>query len=87
MISILIDSREPWPHPWARYFSGGVKLTLDTLETGDLALSSIPDGAVIERKTVTDLLTCIGKGRERFEREVKARALRWPADGCCRGNS
>jgi DNA excision repair protein ERCC-4 len=41
------------------------------LETGDLALAALPDGAVVERKTVPDLLGCIGKSRERFERELK----------------
>jgi DNA excision repair protein ERCC-4 len=68
---LLIDSREPWPHPWAPHFSADVRLERDTLETGDVALSAIPDGAVVERKTVSDLLCCIGNGRERFERELK----------------
>jgi hypothetical protein len=38
------------------------------LETGDLALSAIPEGAVIERKTPGDIVGCIGASRERFER-------------------
>jgi DNA excision repair protein ERCC-4 len=48
-----------------------VKLERGALETGDLALSTLPDGAVVERKTVNDLLACIGRERERFERELK----------------
>ncbi len=31
----------------------------------------MPDGAVVERKTVPDLLGCNGRERERFERELK----------------
>jgi DNA excision repair protein ERCC-4 len=68
---ITVDSREPWPHPWSAYFSTAVHLERGTLETGDLALAALPDGAVVERKTVSDLLGCIGRERERFERELK----------------
>jgi ERCC4-type nuclease len=42
-----------------------------SLETGDLALASHPDGVLVERKTPGDLASCIGAGRERFERELK----------------
>ena len=38
---------------------------------GDIALAALPDGAVVERKTPGDLVSCIGGGRERFERELK----------------
>jgi ERCC4-type nuclease len=37
----------------------------------DLCVAALPDGAVVERKTVPDLLSCIGKSRDRFERELK----------------
>lgn len=69
--SIIIDTREPWPHPYAPYFSDNITVERGTLETGDIALAALPDAAVVERKTVTDLLGCIGKGRDRFERELK----------------
>lgn len=68
---MLIDSREPWPHPFAAHFSNAVRLERGALETGDLALAALPDAAVVERKTVPDLLGCIGRERERFERELK----------------
>ena len=70
-VKLLLDSREPWPHPWAAYFSPAVKLDRDCLETGDLALACFRDGAIVERKTASDLLGCIGKSRDRFERELK----------------
>jgi len=69
--TLLIDSREPWPHPWAAHFSSAVKVERGCLETGDLALAALSESAVVERKTVFDLLACIGRERERFERELK----------------
>lgn len=67
---LTIDTRDPWPHPWAAYFPDGTKLERGTLETGDLCLSALPDGAVVERKTVPDFLAALGRERERFEREL-----------------
>ena len=73
---ITIDTREPWPHPWAPYWPAGVPVARGTLETGDVALAGAPDGAVVERKTVSDLLACIGRERDRFDRELlRARYL------------
>lgn len=69
--AILVDSCEPWPHPWAAQFSPAVKVERRCLETGDVAFAALPEGAVVERKTVPDLLACIGRERERFERELK----------------
>lgn len=68
--TVIIDTREPWPHPWAGYFPADVRLVRGTLETGDVALAALPEGAVVERKTVPDFLAAIGRERERFEREL-----------------
>jgi DNA excision repair protein ERCC-4 len=68
---LLLDTREPDPHPWAAHFSPDVRVEWGTLETGDLALAALPDAAVVERKTVPDLLGCIGASRDRFERELR----------------
>ena len=70
-VRLLVDTREPWPHPWAAHFSANLELERGCLETGDLCIAALRDGAVVERKTVPDLLGCIGKSRERFERELK----------------
>jgi DNA excision repair protein ERCC-4 len=67
---ITVDTREPWPHPWAAYLPERCHVERGTLETGDIALA-FPEGAVIERKTPGDLVGCIGSGRERFERELR----------------
>ena len=67
-----MDSRESAdPHPWVAHFSEDVKIERGTLETGDFALAALPDAAVIERKAVGDLLACLGRERDRFERELK----------------
>jgi DNA excision repair protein ERCC-4 len=68
---LIVDTREPWPHPWLEYLPEGWELERGTLETGDIALAALPEGAVVERKTPTDLTSCIGSGRERFERELR----------------
>ena len=68
---VTIDTREPWPHPWAKCLPGGWEIERGTLETGDVVLSALPESAVIERKTASDMAGCIGANRERFERELK----------------
>jgi hypothetical protein len=64
---VVVDTREPWPHPWAVLLPQGWVLERASLETG----ASHPHGAVLERKTPSDMASCIGAGRERFERELK----------------
>lgn len=70
-LRITLDTREPDPHPWQRYLPEGWTMTRAGLETGDLCVSALPDGVVIERKAPSDLAGCIGSNRERFERELK----------------
>ena len=70
-MTFTIDTREPWPHPWAGFLPADVRLQRATLETGDVALSALPDGAVVERKTVPDFLAAVGRERKRFDLEVK----------------
>lgn len=74
-MTILIDTREPWPHPWAAHFPEDVVLVRQGLETGDIAAEANPT-VVIERKTVSDFLGSITAGRERFNKEMmRARYL------------
>ena len=63
---VLCDKREqlPWdmdPLPVKRA----------TLQTGDYTLASLSSEIAIERKSLDDLLGCIGSGRDRFERELE----------------
>ncbi len=68
---VSIDTREPWPHPWATHFSPDVILERATLDVGDLVASALVDGVCVERKATGDLLACIGRERERFDREIR----------------
>jgi DNA excision repair protein ERCC-4 len=68
----LIDTREQTP------------LSLDplrtesaTLATGDYSLKGLESHVCIERKSLDDLLGCVGRDRARFERELQ-RMLAYP---------
>ena len=68
----LVDSREQNP------------LSLDplrtqpaTLPTGDYSVKGLEHIVCIERKSLDDLLGCVGRERERFERELQ-RMLAYP---------
>ncbi len=66
-----MDSRDPRPHPWAKFLPEGWELVRGNLETGDIVLSALPEGPVIERKTASDMVSCIGASRQRFEKELR----------------
>jgi ERCC4-type nuclease len=69
-LTILIDTREQR----ALQFPGDVKTESATLESGDYSARlgdfDLRDLAAIERKSISDLLGCIGGDRDRFEREL-----------------
>jgi DNA excision repair protein ERCC-4 len=71
-ITAVIDTREqtPWPLTPLRTQRG-------SLTTGDYSVLGLSDQIAIERKSLSDLLGCIGNDRERFERELK-RLLAYP---------
>lgn len=48
-----------------------------TLATGDYSLLGLQHVVAIERKSLQDLIMCIGKERERFEKEIQ-RLLAYP---------
>lgn len=45
-------------------------LITDSLSTGDYSLVGHENEVVVERKTLPDLIACLGPERERFEREL-----------------
>ncbi len=68
----IIDTREQLPldlEPLA--------VEVGTLPTGDYSVKGLETVVAIERKSLTDLLGCIGQDRERFDREVM-RLLAYP---------
>lgn len=75
-IIIQIDKREKKP-----LIIDGYECELVTLPVGDYGIKGFSDwnnpGLIIERKSVVDLAQSLGRGRERFKREIqKMRAFR-----------
>jgi len=68
-MTILLDTREPDPHPWPPFWPDATTERA-TLACGDVCLSGNADVAV-ERKTPEDLLSCMTASRDRFERELR----------------
>jgi len=68
----IIDSREQTPLDLEP-----LTTITESLTTGDYALAACPDVCRIERKSLQDLVACVGGDRERFDREVQ-RLLAYP---------
>lgn len=71
-LTIVCDTREQRPIDVSP-----LKMIRGTLPTGDYAIKNLEHYAVCERKSLSDLMGCIGQDRERFEREVM-RLLAYP---------
>ncbi len=61
----ITDSREQLP-----LNLDPLQSVVGTLATGDYSLAGLQNHVAIERKSLPDLIGCIGTGRERFEREL-----------------
>lgn len=70
-MKIVIDTREQEPFLFVGYDceteSGG-------LAVGDYSLTGLSDKVAVERKSLPDLVMCLGRERERFERELQRAA-------------
>ena len=71
-ITCVIDSREQTPSDLAP-----LRSERRTLATGDYTLAGLEHVVAIERKSLPDLLGCVGRDRGRFDREVQ-RMLGYP---------
>lgn len=70
-VQILIDSREQIP-----YSFGDMPTVSATLDQGDYSVAGLADRLAIERKSLSDFVSCIGPERDRFKRElVRLRGL------------
>ena len=76
---IVVDTREQFPYDFSRIpprgKDGGKFLTIPTvrsgLESGDYSIEGFEGRVAIERKSLEDLYSTLGDGRERFEREFE----------------
>lgn len=69
-MKILVDTREqrPFTFEHERY---DVQIQPGALSVGDYSLHGLTDKVAVERKSLPDLVQCLGRERERFERELQ----------------
>lgn len=68
-MKIIIDTREQEPFTF-RHERMEVTTEPGTLTVGDYSLAGLTDRVAVERKSLPDLVQCLGRERERFEREL-----------------
>ena len=66
-LRIVFDSREQCPF---RFEGFNAVVTVGALEAGDYSLAGFERRVAIERKSLPDLVACLGVERERFAREL-----------------
>jgi len=71
-VTALIDSREQTPLSLSP-----LRTEAATLRTGDYTAKGLEHVVVIERKSLSDLIGCVGRDRPRFDREIQ-RMLAYP---------
>ncbi len=71
-VTAVIDTREQCPLDLSP-----LRTVPGTLSTGDYSVQGLESLVAIERKSLSDLLACIGVDRDRFDREVQ-RLLAYP---------
>ena len=64
-VTAIVDTREQLPLDLAP-----LQTTEGTLMTGDYSVRGLETIIAIERKSLSDLLGCVGQHRERFEKEM-----------------
>ena len=65
-IELIIDSREQLPLDLQPF-----RTRVHGLVTGDYSITGLERRVACERKSLQDLIMCVGKERERFEREIQ----------------
>jgi hypothetical protein len=73
-MKIIVDSREQAPFAFSHAKYAGTVVEAGTLDTGDYSLAGLVDRVAVERKSLPDLVVCLGRERERFERELQRAA-------------
>jgi ERCC4-type nuclease len=73
-VKIVIDTREQTPFTFGHEKYAGTVVIAGALDTGDYSLAGLTDRVAVERKSLSDLVACLGSGRERFERELQRAA-------------
>lgn len=70
-MKVIQDSREQAPYAFTAPRYAGTTVEVVMLRTGDYSLHGLMDKVAVERKELGDLVQCLGRERERFERELQ----------------
>lgn len=71
-VVFLVDTREQRPLDFSAVENRSLfKIAPATLVTGDYSVRGLEQEIAVERKSLEDLLMCVGRERERFERELR----------------
>jgi len=73
-VKIVVDSREQAPFAFEHERYAGITVESGPLDTGDYSLAGLSDLVAVERKSIPDLVACLSRERERFEREMQRAA-------------
>ena len=73
-MKIVVDSREQAPFTSEHGKYTGSVAEVGALDTGDYSLGGLTDRVAGERKRLPYLVACLGRDRERFEREMQRAA-------------
>ena len=66
---IAVDTREQRPYTFQN-IKPSPAIVVQTLQTGDYSIAGLDNLVCVERKSLADLFSSVGTGRERFEREM-----------------
>ena len=69
-MQVIVDTREQRPFTFEHELYD-VQIHPGTLSVGDYSLRGLEDKVAVERKSLPDLVGCLGRERERFERELQ----------------
>lgn len=73
---VVCDSREQDPFSFSGKTYEGTTVVQGSLMTGDYSVKGLETRVAVERKSLPDLVHCLGPDRERFVRELeRAKAL------------
>ena len=70
-MQIIVDSREQLPFTFEHGRYADVQIQSGTLNVGDYSLCGLEDKVAVERKSLPDLVACLGRERQRFEKELQ----------------
>lgn len=73
-MKLIVDSREQKPYGFEDF--PDVELVKGTLPQGDYSIHGLENIVAVERKSLSDLVMCLGRDRDRFIREMlRARGM------------